>query len=76
MGDRFVDTANSVKTPSYTVVDASVRWTVTDRIAIDGRVFNLFDRLYATTFLSNGRGGAQWLLGAPRSFEVALSAQF
>ena len=76
VGHRFVNTANTVRTPSYTVVDASVRWTVTDRIAVDARVFNLFDRLYATTFVSNGRGGAQWLLGAPRSFEVALTTQF
>ncbi len=76
VGDRFIDTANSIGTPTYTVVDANIRWAVTDRVAVDARVFNLFDRLYATTFIGNGRGGGQWLLGAPQSFEVALTTRF
>lgn len=76
VGDRFIDTANTIRTPAYTVVDANLRWAVTDGLAVDARIFNLFDQLYATTFVSNGRGGGQWLLGAPQSFEVALTAQF
>lgn len=76
VGNRYIDTANLISTPAYTVFDASVRWIVTDRIAVDLRAFNLTDKLYATTFIGNGRGSGQWQLGSPRSVELALTGQF
>jgi iron complex outermembrane receptor protein len=76
VGDRFIDTGNSQRTPSYTVVDANIRWAATDWLAIDARAFNLFDRLYPTTFIGNGRGGGSWQLGTPQSFEISVTAQF
>ncbi|MDB5702588.1 MAG: TonB-dependent receptor [Sphingomonadales bacterium] len=76
VGNRFIDTANLISTPDYSVFDASLRYVVTDRLAVDVRAFNLTDKLYATTFIGNGRGGGQWQLGAPRSFEIAVTGQF
>lgn len=76
VGDRYINNANTLSMPSYTVMDASVRWRPADRLAIDFRVLNLFDRFYGTTFLGDGNGGGQPLLAPPRSFEVALTTSF
>jgi hypothetical protein len=46
---------------------------VSDRVALDLRIHNLFDSLYA----HNIYGGAlapPWLLGRPRAAEVAITA--
>jgi iron complex outermembrane receptor protein len=75
VGLRFLNNANSVSTPSYTVVDAGVRRRLTDRLALDLRMYNLFDTFYA----HNIYGGAlapQWLLGRPRAAELAVTAGF
>ena len=76
VGDRFINTANTLTLPSYTTVDANIRWRATNAIAVDFRVLNVFNRFYATTFLGDGNGGGQWLLAPPRSFEVALTTRF
>jgi outer membrane receptor for ferric coprogen and ferric-rhodotorulic acid len=55
------------------VVDAGLRWAVSSRAAIDVRLGNVFDAFYPFNFAGNGRGGGNWLVGAPRSFEVALT---
>ena len=71
VGRRFVDNANTITLPSYTVVDADVRWQVNDSLAAHFSVRNLTKETYAVT-----GGAAQWLLGAPRSFEVRLTARY
>ena len=74
VGDRFWDFANSGEVPGYTVVDAVAGRRLTPRVSLDVRLYNLFDRIYATTFYDNSE--PQWLLGTPRSAEVALTVGF
>jgi iron complex outermembrane receptor protein len=72
VGRMFSDNANTFRIPGYAVVDGGVIWPLTANIAIEGRVQNLFDKAYATTSYAN----AQWLLGRPRSIDVAVRARF
>ncbi len=44
------------------------------RISLDLRLWNLFDALYATTYYDNAE--PQWLLGDPRSAELAMTLRF
>jgi iron complex outermembrane receptor protein len=74
VGNRFWNFANTGDVPGFTVVDAGARRALTGRIALDLRLYNLFDRIYATTFYDNVE--PQWLLGTPRSAEVALIVGF
>jgi len=76
VGERFTNPANAFAIPRYTTVDGGVRWSVSERTAIDFRGVNLFDAFYANNFEANGRGGGGWLLGAPRSFEIVFTARF
>lgn len=75
-GDMFVNTDNSRKIPSYTLVDAGARWAINESLFVDGRVANVFDKFYAATSQTDGSNGAQWVLGPPRSYEVSLTAKF
>ena len=76
MGGRFWNNGNTSQTPSFTVVDAGVRRKLTDKVALDLRVFNLFDKVYALTFGAGNSAAPQWLLGAPRTAEVSLGLTF
>jgi len=76
VGQRFTSPANAFFIPGYTTVDGGVRWSVSERTAIDFRAVNLFNAFYANNFDSNGRGGGNWLLGAPRSFEIVFTGRF
>lgn len=67
VGPRWTDNANMLRVPGYEVVDLGLRWTVSDKVALDGRVGNVFDKIY-----SIGSNSAQWLLGAPRRFDLRL----
>lgn len=64
---RWTDNANTLRVPGYEVVDLGLRWTISDKLAIDGRVSNAFDKVY-----SIGSNSSQWLLAAPRRFDVRL----
>ena len=64
---RWANNANTLRVPGYEVVDVGLRWTISDKVAVDGRVSNLFDKIY-----SIGSNSSQWLLGAPRRFDVRL----
>jgi iron complex outermembrane recepter protein len=75
VGSRYWNNANTSKGPSYTVVDAGLRRKLTDTTALDFRVFNLFDEVYAQTFIG-ASSAPQWILGVPRSVELALTANF
>jgi iron complex outermembrane receptor protein len=71
VGDRWADTANTRSLPSFTTLDAwvSIRFPRNARLTLRGR--NLTDELYiprAST--TSGR------IGAPRSFEAALTTSF
>lgn len=70
---RYGDNANTVRVPSYTVVDANFDWHVQPDLTLGIQLNNLFDRQYATT---TGNDGRQWYLGEPRSFFVTADYRF
>lgn len=72
VGSRYSDNANTFKVPSYTVVDASVSYAVTPKVAVDLRFYNLFDEVYAASVYYD----EQWILGRPRAFDIAVRAKF
>ena len=72
VGRTFSDNANTFRVPGYAVVDAGVSYALTDNIALSVRAYNLFDKDYAVTTYND----EQWLLGRPRSIDVALRAGF
>lgn len=72
VGRRFTDNANDFRVPAYTVVDLSASYALTENIALDLRLYNLFDASYAFSTYAD----EQWILGRPRSFDVALRASF
>ncbi|MDB6060148.1 MAG: putative TonB-dependent siderophore receptor [Verrucomicrobiaceae bacterium] len=76
VGDIYANTDNTQKLPGFTVVDAGLHWDAALNIGIDVRAKNVFDKFYAYTTSSNGANGGQWVLGAPRTAEVALTAKF
>jgi iron complex outermembrane recepter protein len=74
VGDRFWNNANAGTVPGYTVIDAGLRRRLAANVAVDLRAYNLFDELYATTYYDSTE--PQWLLGRPRSAEIALIVGF
>lgn len=72
VGRTFSDNANQFRVPGYAVVDGGISFAVTKNVAANLRVYNLFDKDYATTTYND----EQWLLGRPRSIDVSVSARF
>ena len=72
VGERFSDSSNTRTIDAYAVVDLFASYAFSEAIAIDARVFNLFDEDYAI----DSYGSQQWVLGRPQAFEVALRANF
>lgn len=72
VGKTYSDNANRFRVPAYTVVDGGISFAVTTNVAANLRVYNLFDRVYATTTYND----EQWLLGRLRSIDVSISARF
>jgi iron complex outermembrane recepter protein len=75
VGPRYWDNTNTTRIPTYTVLDAGIRKRLTRSTSIDLFLYNLTDELYATDFYYNGFA-PQWMLGTPRSAEVALTVGF
>jgi iron complex outermembrane receptor protein len=71
VGKTYADNANTVAMPSYNVVNAGVQWKPDPNTTVSFRVYNLFDTLYATSGYSN-----QWLLGMPRTAQLAVNVKF
>ncbi|MGN7124400.1 TonB-dependent receptor [Methylorubrum thiocyanatum] len=71
VGETFSDFANMVRRPSYEVVNGSVDYRVSDTSRFSVRVYNLLDTIYPVTGSAN-----TWLLGRPRSVEVAYNLTF
>ena len=61
--------------PAGDAVDAGARKRLRGGLALDLRLYNLGNTLYATDFYYNGFA-PQWMLGTPRSAEVALTVGF
>ncbi|MBB6125364.1 TonB-dependent receptor [Sphingobium subterraneum] len=72
VGHSFSDDANQYRVPGYTVVDAGLSYALTPNVALDVRLYNLFDKDYAL----NAYGDEQWILGRPRSVDVSVRARF
>jgi iron complex outermembrane receptor protein len=72
VGRRYSDDANLFRVPSYTVVDLGASYALTDNVAFDVRLSNVFDEDYALTTYND----EQWILGRPRSFDVSVRASF
>ncbi|MDK8871216.1 TonB-dependent siderophore receptor [Paracoccus sp. SSJ] len=71
VGEVFTNDANTTSRPSYTVVNAGLQWVPRDNMSLDLNIYNLTDRLYATSGGSN-----QWLLAPPRSATLDLRIAF
>lgn len=69
VGSRAANTANTLDFPSYTTVDALLRYEVSRNLNLALSVSNLADKDYAIS----GSGNTRWLLGAPRT--VFLTAR-
>ncbi|TGE02536.1 TonB-dependent receptor [Methylobacterium nonmethylotrophicum] len=71
VGPVFSDFANAVRRPGYTLLNATLDWQVTPTSRLSLRGTNLTDQLYAVSGNSNS-----WLLGRPRSVELAYHVTF
>lgn len=73
VGTVFSDFANTARRPAYTLVNFGLDRQVTPDSRLSLRLYNLFDRVYAISGNAVGGVGTNWLLGRPRSVEVAYS---
>jgi iron complex outermembrane receptor protein len=71
VGDRLTGYPTN-PIPAYTVVDASVRWDVSDTIGLTLKADNILDELYATAAYQED----QWLVGRPRTASIAFDVSF
>jgi len=71
VGKTFADNANTVTRPAYSVVNAGVQWKPDPNTTVSFRVYNLFDEVYTTS-----GGTTQWLLGMPRTAQLAVNVKF
>ena len=70
VGKVYSDSANTQYWPSYTLLDLGLAWKITQGTTLTGRIRNATDRIYAAEARS------QVYLGAPRTFDITLSAAF
>jgi len=69
VGERF---SSSLPIPSYTLVDASVHWSLQNNIGLSLKADNLFDEEYASSpYYSD-----TWLLGRPRTLSLVADLRF
>lgn len=71
IGKRYADIANTLEMPAYNVVNAGLQWRPDVNTTVSLRVYNLFDTVYATSGGTN-----QWLLGMPRTAQLAVNVKF
>ncbi|MCY4209739.1 MAG: TonB-dependent receptor [Gammaproteobacteria bacterium] len=69
VGERFHP---SIPIPSYTVVDASARISISDRLSLTVKADNVFDELYA----SAASFSTAWLVGKPRTLSLTADYRF
>lgn len=71
VGKRLGEVATTFELPSYTLVRAFARWSITDRIEVFADVKNLFD----TTYYPNSFAALWVAPGAPRTASVGFRAE-
>jgi iron complex outermembrane receptor protein len=72
VGKTYADNANTLEMPSYTLVNAGLQWKPDVNTTVSLRVYNLFDKIYATSSYSDN----QWMLGMPRTAQLAVYVKF
>jgi iron complex outermembrane receptor protein len=72
VGKTYADNANTLEMPNYTLVNAGVQWKPDTNTTVSLRVWNLFDKIYATSSYSDN----QWILGMPRTAQLAVNVKF
>lgn len=72
-GDFYTDTANTIRVAGHSVFDASVSLAVTSHATLTLRGRNLCNAFYGEY---SGYPTTNVYIGAPRSFEAALSGRF
>ncbi|MCH8686517.1 TonB-dependent receptor domain-containing protein [Pedomonas mirosovicensis] len=84
-GKRYVDTANSVRLPSYEAVNLSGRWQINEQLSFYGYIDNLTNSLGLTEGnprageLQNADAGANTFIARPligRTYRAALMYRF
>ena len=73
VGERSANNANTLTIPAYTTLDLLLRYEVSRNFNLALSVGNVTNEDYA---LSAPNGGAQWLLGAPRTVLLTARAKF
>ncbi|MBE7198444.1 MAG: TonB-dependent siderophore receptor [Parafilimonas terrae] len=73
VGEVYSDFGNTARRPAYTLVNLVLDRQVTADSRLSLRVYNLFDKVYAISGNAVNGVGTNWLLGRPRSFEVAYT---
>ena len=68
--------ADHARRPAYGLVNLGLDHQVTPASRLSFRVFNLFDKVYAISGNAVDGVGTNWLLGRPRSVEVAFTTAF
>ncbi|WP_445369792.1 TonB-dependent receptor [Methylomonas sp. BW4-1] len=74
VGDRFVDTANLIKTPAYAVFDTQLSWKFNPKATVTARVKNLSDEQYVEW--GSGGNAPLFFVAAPRTFMMELKVDF
>ncbi len=81
IGKSFENFANTLERPGYTIFNAGLQWKPTDKMTVDFRVSNLFDKVYAQYLTYDdpaflGSGEVMGYLGQPRTFSGAVTWKF
>lgn len=77
VSDRFADTANSIRVPAYTTFDTALNWTVKPDlrlpdVTLTARLRNITD----AKWIEWATPAPMYIIGQPRTFEVAVSSKF
>lgn len=74
VGNRFVDNANTLILPEFSVYDMQMSWTPVKHTLLTARVKNLTDKVYSEW----GSGGTAplFLLREPRTFQMEVKFDF
>lgn len=73
VGEVYSDFGNTARRPAYNLVNLVLDRQVTADSRLSLRVYNLFDKVYAISGNAVNGVGTNWLLGRPRSVEVAYT---
>ena len=73
MDDVFVNAANTIRVPGYSIVDAMVEYDVNTHLSLRLNVNNITDNVYIKNVNNNG---GRFNPGTPRSAIVTSSVRF